>query len=47
MASVHGRGRETLVLPPLSPRHQGVRDGTKKSRSFLHVQSRVSRLLVS
>lgn len=47
VASVYRRGREALILPPLPPRDQGVWGSTKESGSFLHVQSRVSRLLVS
>ena len=39
VASVHRRGGETLVLPPLPSRDQGIRDGTKESGSFRHVQS--------
>ena len=47
MAALHGRSGQTLVFPPLPSRDQGVRDGTKESGGFLHVQSGVSGLLVS
>ena len=47
VASVHGRSGETLILSPLPSRHKGIRDGTKESWSFRHVQSGVPCLLVS